>query len=718
MGVGDLFILLIFWGFCLQAHVAISQKNDTCNSNDLRALEGFMGSLDSGIEGWGFDNTSSSSLCCSWVGIACESSRVVELNLGKKRLNGVLNESIADLDQLRFLNLSQNSLIGQVPMKLFQMKKLETLDLSYNDFLGVMTQEIDLPSIGFLDLSENSFAGTIGTGICLNSSRIQVLNFSMNYFTGTFPVGFGNCTTLKHLVLHSNSLSGNFPDDLFSLRNLNRLDVQFNQFSGLLSDRIGNLSNLVELDISFNGFNGALPNVMGNLQKLEFLSTDSNQFNGTLPTSLSNSPSIKVLNLRNNSLSGPINLNCTSMVLLNTLNLGSNQFHGPFPDSLSSCQKLRSINLARNNLNSQIPESFKNLQYFSYLSLTNTSLHNISSALGVLQHCRSLSIVVLTGNFYDEEMPSDAKLKFENLTALVIANCRLTGLIPQWLSGSTKLQLLDLSWNHLSGTIPDWFGGMKFLFYLDISNNSLSGEIPKSLSKMESLISRNISFDEATEFPFFIKRNQSARGMQYNQILSFPPSLDFSDNMLTGQIPPDLGDLKQLHRLDLKQNSISGSIPSELSGMKSLEILELSRNNLSGVIPPSLNNLSFLSKFDVSYNNLSGKIPQGGQWSTFPNTSFEGNKDLCGDYSNPCSRPERIPLSPTKTRKNTIEVGMVLSIGAGFAVGIFVFGYTLLFKESWRYAYFVFIEKMHRGISMFLKVKMAKAKEYFRDKAR
>ncbi|KAF6135195.1 hypothetical protein GIB67_035266 [Kingdonia uniflora] len=161
---------------------------------------------------------------------------------------------------------------------------------------------------------------------------------------------------------------------------------------------------------------------------------------------------------------------------------------------------------------------------------------------------------------------------------------------------------------------------------------------------MESLISRNISFDEATAFPFFIKRNQSAGGMQYNQILNFPPSLDFSNNMLTGQIPPELGNLKQLHRLDLKRNSISGSIPSELAGMRSLEILDLSHNNLSGVISPSLINLSFLSKFNVTYNNLSGKIPQGGQWSTFPNTSFEGNKDLCGDYSNPCSRSERIPL--------------------------------------------------------------------------
>ncbi|KAG5107562.1 hypothetical protein JHK84_044469 [Glycine max] len=62
----------------------------------------------------------------------------------------------------------------------------------------------------------------------------------------------------------------------------------------------------------------------------------------------------------------------------------------------------------------------------------------------------------------------------------VKGNCRVCtsqskGSIPKWLSRRKKLQMLDLSWNHLSGSIPSWFGKFDNLFYLDLSNNSFTG---------------------------------------------------------------------------------------------------------------------------------------------------------------------------------------------------------------------------------------------------
>ncbi|OVA07892.1 Protein kinase domain [Macleaya cordata] len=671
MGVGDLWVLFIFLVIFSQVQVLNSQ-NLTCNSSDLIALEGFLKGLESGIEVWGSTkNGSASSVsdCCNLFGVSCDSSsRVVGLELGKRSLRGNILEPLADLDQLKILNLSQNFLNGTLPSKLFQLQKLQILDLSFNQFTGSVPVEIDLPSIRFFDVSGNSFIGHINTGICNNSTRIRTLNLSMNYFTGNFPSGFGNCSSLQQLVLNSNYLSGILPDDLFSLQKLDRLLIQENFISGLLSDRISNLSNLVQLDVSLNRFSGILPDAFYNLAKLERFSAYSNKFFGPLPASLSNSPTIQLLNLRNNSLNGSIDVNCTMMVRLNSLDLGTNQFHGPLPDSLASCRELRTVNLARNFLNSQIPDSFKNMQSLTYLSLSNASLHNLSGALSILQQCKNLSTLVLTLNFQSEEMPTDANLGFVNLKALVIANCGLTGSIPQWLTSSTNLQLLDLSWNNLRGRIPDWFGEMESLFYLDLSNNSLSGEIPKSLTNLQSLINRTISFQEPSpDFPFFMKRNQSARGLQYNQIMSFPPSLDLSYNMLNGSIWPEFGNLKKLHVFDLKWNILQGPIPAELSGMSSLEMLDLSHNNLSGTIPSSLTNLSFLSRFSVAYNQLVGMIPSGGQFLTFPASSFEGNKGLfCSEHFNSCPPDSIPPVFPRKGQRSKGNIiGMAVGIGSG-----------------------------------------------------
>jgi len=92
MGVQDLWVLIIVLGLCFQSRLLNSQ-NLSCHPNDLRALEDFLRGLESVIDGWG---SNSSSNCCTWPGINCNSSfsrglndsrssnRVVKLELGKK----------------------------------------------------------------------------------------------------------------------------------------------------------------------------------------------------------------------------------------------------------------------------------------------------------------------------------------------------------------------------------------------------------------------------------------------------------------------------------------------------------------------------------------------------------------------------------------------------------------------------------------------------------
>ena len=85
-------------------------------------------------------------------------------------------------------------------------------------------------------------------------------------------------------------------------------------------------------------------------------------------------------------------------------------------------------------------------------------------------------------------------------------------------------------------------------------------------------------------------------------------SLYLQDNQLSGEIPPELGNLANLKTLWLSRNQLSGEIPPELGNLANLEWLDLEDNQLSG-IPPELGNLASLETWDLSGNQLKGEIP-------------------------------------------------------------------------------------------------------------
>ncbi len=75
---------------------------------------------------------------------------------------------------------------------------------------------------------------------------------------------------------------------------------------------------------------------------------------------------------------------------------------------------------------------------------------------------------------------------------------------------------------------------------------------------------------------------------------------------MTGEIPPELGNLANLTELALGENQLSGEIPPELDNLANLEFLDLGENQLSGEIPPELDNLANLRWLDLGQNRLGG----------------------------------------------------------------------------------------------------------------
>ncbi|KAL7211287.1 hypothetical protein ACSBR2_014212 [Camellia fascicularis] len=145
--------------------------------------------------------------------------------------------------------------------------------------------------------------------------------------------------------------------------------------------------------------------------------------------------------------------------------------------------------------------------------------------------------------------------------------------------------------------------------------------------------------------------------------------LELYGNNISGPIPSDLGNLTNLVTLDLYLNSFTGPIPDTLSRLTKLQFLRLNNNSLSGSIPLSLTNITAQQVLDLSNNRLSGPVPDSGSFSSFTPMSFANNLNLCGPVTGrPC--PGSLPLSPPPF----VPPSTIASPGGNGAAGAIVEG--------------------------------------------
>jgi Leucine-rich repeat (LRR) protein len=475
---------------------------------------------------------------------------------------------------------------------------------------------------------------------------------------------------LTELRAGYNNISGTLPDELFNVTSLEYLSFPNNGLYGVLdSASIVNLRNLVTLDLGGNQFHGQIPNNIGQLKRLEEFHLNNNNMTGELPSALSNCTNLVTIDLKSNHFSGEItNVNFSNLPNLKNLDLWLNNFTGTVPESIYSCSNLTALRLSSNNLHGQLSSSIANLKYLSFLSLGKNNFTNITNALHILKSSKNLTTLLIGHNFWGERMPEDDIIDgFDNLQVLDMGNCQLPGKVPLWISRLTNLGMLLLNGNQLTGPIPGWINSLSRLFYMDVSDNRLTGEIPLTLMDIPMLKSTNNATHldpRVFELPVY-----NGPSLQYRVVTSFPTMLNLSKNNLTGVIPPQIGQLEVIVVLDFSFNKLSGQIPQSICKLTNLQVLDLSSNNLTGAIPAALNSLHFLSAFNISNNDLEGPIPSGGQFSTFQNTSFNGNPKLCGPmFTHKCVSASIPPSSREHRNKKAVFAIAFAVLFGGIAI--------------------------------------------------
>ncbi|QTA92267.1 IPT/TIG domain-containing protein [Desulfonema magnum] len=433
----------------------------------------------------------------------------------------------------------------------------------------------------------NSTGGSNWTNTTQGQDVWDIVNLSSNccgWYGITCDVFKTKVTKIK---LSKNNLTGSIPSSISKLINLTEMDLSENTDLTSIPAEIGELPNLTKLDLSKNTGLTSIPLTLGNIADL----------------SLSDCPSL--------SVSAPDNITVAAKADSITLEWPGDSYdnitYQYFNNGEDVCQDDINITPIADKIQTKISGLTQGTEYsFTVRTVLTADVDLISDdsntvdviTEGIVPDEREALEALYTstgggtewtdwdidkaGGECDGGWQGISCIEDDNKKHVVEINLNgsgLNGTIPgtDVINKFEKLQRLDLSENpDISGSIPSGTWNLQKLLTLNLSGCGLTGDIPPELGNLESL----------TEL--YLNNNQ------------------LGDN--DSGIPPDLGNLPNLQKLNLSNNQLTGDIPSDLGNLSSLTELYLNDNRLTGGIPKEFETLSNLDILNVASNKLTEEI--------------------------------------------------------------------------------------------------------------
>ncbi|CAA0820495.1 disease resistance family protein / LRR family protein [Striga hermonthica] len=330
------------------------------------------------------------------------------------------------------------------------------------------------------------------------------------------------------------------------------------------------MKHLKYLDLSWNYLMGSsIPSFLGSLNQLQYLNLSNAGFGGVIPHQLGNLSSLRALDLgvmwdslRVDNLMWAANLSLLESLDMSHVNLNTTKDH--LATVLNTLHSLEMLSLSNSGLDNT---------YLTHTSCLNSTLPTN------IQH------LDLSRNLFEGGIPCFLR----NMTSLLFLDLsynRYTSLDPHFLL-STNLQYLNLQVNSLNYT-TDWISDLLWdkchLKSLKLGYNHFHGDISILFKILSRCCSHNLE------------------------------NLELWYNDFYGQLPEELGEMKQLKDLVLSSNKLSGPIPTILGQLSDLERISIHDNAFEATLTETHFEKLFKLK-DFMVDSYKFKLRVGDDWT-------------------------------------------------------------------------------------------------------